>query len=82
MKIIMGEDGTNDGARRIRQLARNTQYFRKRLRQIGVITYGNENSPVVPLLVYMFSKIGYEYSAVRIFGLLIVSLKSLISRHF
>ncbi|KAK6640651.1 hypothetical protein RUM44_012348 [Polyplax serrata] len=58
MKIIMGEDGTNEGARRIRQLARNTKYFRQRLRQIGVIIYGNEDSPVVPMLVYMFSKIG------------------------
>jgi hypothetical protein len=29
------------------------------LKQIGVILYGNDDSPVVPLLVYMFSKIGY-----------------------
>lgn len=26
---------------------------------MGLIIYGNEDSPVVPLLVYMFSKIGY-----------------------
>lgn len=58
MKIIMGLDGTNEGRRRIDQLARNTRYFRKRLAQIGVITYGHEDSPVVPLLVYLFSKIG------------------------
>jgi serine palmitoyltransferase len=58
MKIIMGLDGTNEGKRRIDQLARNTIYFRKRLAQIGVITYGHENSPVVPMLVYLFSKIG------------------------
>lgn len=58
MKIISGEDGTNAGKNRIKQLARNTRYFRKRLNQIGVITYGNEDSPVVPMLVYLFSKIG------------------------
>lgn len=58
MQIIMGEDGTKEGERRIRQLARNTKYFRQRLKQIGVIIYGNDDSPVVPLLVYMFSKIG------------------------
>ncbi|XP_067009623.2 serine palmitoyltransferase 2 isoform X2 [Anabrus simplex] len=63
MKIIMGLDGTNEGQRRIMQLHRNTRYFRKRLRQMGVITYGNEDSPVVPLLVYMFSKIGWQISA-------------------
>jgi serine palmitoyltransferase len=58
MKIIMGLDGTNEGKKRIDQLARNTRYFRKRLAQIGVITYGHEDSPVVPMLVYLFSKIG------------------------
>ncbi|KAJ9589774.1 hypothetical protein L9F63_027965, partial [Diploptera punctata] len=32
MKIIMGEDGTLEGKRRILQLARNTRYFRQRLK--------------------------------------------------
>ena len=58
----MGLDGTNEGRKRIEQLARNTRYFRKRLAQIGVITYGHEDSPVVPMLVYLFSKIGYVSS--------------------
>ena len=58
MKIISGEDGTDEGKRRTEQLARNTRYFRRRLNQIGVIIHGNEDSPVVPMLVYLFSKIG------------------------
>ncbi|KAL5279621.1 SPTLC2 family protein [Megaselia abdita] len=58
MKIIMGLDGTDEGKNRIDALARNTRYFRRRLAQIGVIIYGHEDSPVVPLLVYLFSKIG------------------------
>lgn len=58
MKIMMGLDGTNEGQKRIDQLARNTRYFRKRLAQIGVIAYGHADSPVVPMLVYLFSKIG------------------------
>lgn len=57
MRIIMGKDGTTEGARRIQQLARNTRYFRRRLAQMGVITFGHEDSPVVPMLVYLFSKI-------------------------
>ncbi|XP_065217801.1 serine palmitoyltransferase 2-like isoform X2 [Planococcus citri] len=57
MKIIMGEDGTNDGQKRIKRLARNTQYFRRRLQQMGCIVYGNDDSPVVPMLVYMYSKV-------------------------
>ncbi|XP_012217853.1 serine palmitoyltransferase 2 isoform X2 [Linepithema humile] len=58
MRIIAGEDGTDAGDKRIKQLARNTKYFRRRLNQIGVIIYGNDDSPVVPMLVYLFSKIG------------------------
>uniref|UniRef100_A0A336LUV0 serine C-palmitoyltransferase n=1 Tax=Culicoides sonorensis TaxID=179676 RepID=A0A336LUV0_CULSO len=58
MKIIMGLDGTDEGKHRVNQLARNTNYFRRRLAQIGVITYGHQDSPVVPMLVYLFSKIG------------------------
>lgn len=58
MSVIMGEDGTDTGRNKIQQLARNTRYFRRRLAQIGVITYGHEDSPVVPMLVYLFSKIG------------------------
>ncbi|EDW51838.1 serine palmitoyltransferase 2 [Drosophila sechellia] len=58
MKTIMGEDGTDIGRKKIHQLARNTRYFRRRLAQLGVITYGHEDSPVVPMLVYLFSKIG------------------------
>lgn len=57
MQIMMGLDGTVDGKKRIDTLARNTRYFRRRLAQIGVITYGHEDSPVVPMLVYLFSKI-------------------------
>ncbi|XP_024881966.1 serine palmitoyltransferase 2 isoform X2 [Temnothorax curvispinosus] len=62
MRIIAGEDGTDAGEKRIKQLAKNTRYFRRRLNQIGVIIYGNEDSPVVPMLVYLFSKIGDPYS--------------------
>ncbi|KAF2894305.1 hypothetical protein ILUMI_11867 [Ignelater luminosus] len=57
LKILMGKDGTDTGRKRIETLARNTRYFRRRLAQIGVITYGNEDSPVVPILAYLYSKI-------------------------
>lgn len=48
--------GWGDGARRVDALLRNTHYFRRRLREMNVITYGHEDSPVVPMLVYSFSK--------------------------
>ncbi|BFZ11760.1 hypothetical protein BsWGS_14798 [Bradybaena similaris] len=57
MKVITGKDGTQEGLKRIRQLAWNTRYFRKRLHDRGYILYGNKDSPVVPLLLYMPSKV-------------------------
>ena len=47
------------GADRLRQLSENTTYFRRRLCEMGFIIYGNEDSPVVPLMLYMPAKIGY-----------------------
>ncbi|XP_054844177.1 serine palmitoyltransferase 3 [Eublepharis macularius] len=58
MKCVMGLDGTTQGLQRVQRLAENTKYFRRRLHELGFIIYGNEDSPVVPLLVYIPGKIG------------------------
>lgn len=58
MKCLMGQDGTTQGLQRVRQLGKNTRYFRRRLHEMGFIIYGNDDSPVVPLLLYMPGKIG------------------------
>lgn len=50
------------GRERVRQLAENTVYFRKRLREMGFIIYGNNDSPVVPMMLYMPAKIGWASS--------------------
>jgi 7-keto-8-aminopelargonate synthetase-like enzyme len=52
-----GDDGTNEGSRRIEQLAKNSAYFATRLRQMGFIVYGDLSSPVVLLLLYQPAKI-------------------------
>ncbi|KAM3930741.1 serine palmitoyltransferase 3-like [Leptodactylus fuscus] len=57
MKCIMGRDGTLKGQQRVNQLAENTRYFRQKLYDLNLITYGNEDSPVVPVLMYMPSKV-------------------------
>ncbi|CAB3250870.1 unnamed protein product [Arctia plantaginis] len=44
------------GRARIAALRDNTHYFRNRLREMGVVTFGHHDSPVVPMLVYTFSK--------------------------
>ncbi|CAF3459126.1 unnamed protein product [Rotaria socialis] len=57
LSIIMGRDGTNDGQKRIQQLACNVRYFRRQLVDMGFIVYGNDNSPVVPVMIFMPAKI-------------------------
>lgn len=57
MSVIMGADGTNEGRKRVQQLKWNTRYFRRRLHDMGFIIYGNKDSPVIPLLIFMPSKI-------------------------
>uniref|UniRef100_A0A914Y9B1 serine C-palmitoyltransferase n=1 Tax=Panagrolaimus superbus TaxID=310955 RepID=A0A914Y9B1_9BILA len=58
MSIIMGRDGTRDGEKRIEKLSRNSRYFRRRLKQMGFILYGSDDSPVVPILLYFPTQCG------------------------
>ncbi|VDM61416.1 unnamed protein product [Angiostrongylus costaricensis] len=56
-QIMHGEDGTDTGARKAFQLLRNSRYFRRRLKQMGFLIYGHEDSPVVPLMTFYISKV-------------------------
>ncbi|XP_059093561.1 serine palmitoyltransferase 2-like [Tigriopus californicus] len=56
MNDIMDKE-KGDGMRRINQLARNSRYFRQKLQQMGCIVYGHDDSPVVPVMLFMQAKI-------------------------
>ncbi len=49
------------GCSRIQRLAENTVYFRRRMREMGFIIYGSNDSPVVPMMLYMPAKIGLVF---------------------
>jgi len=57
MGIIMGRGGTGEGKRRIMQLKDNANYFRERLLEMGFVVFGDEDSPVIPLMLYHPCKI-------------------------
>lgn len=59
MSMIMGKKYSEEGRKRINQLANNVKYFRRKLKALGCIVYGNDDSPVIPMLVYMIAKVGY-----------------------
>ena len=56
LEVIMGLDGSQEGQRRIKQLAENSRYFRNKLKRMGFIVYGNPSSPVVPTLIFLPAK--------------------------
>lgn len=57
MKIIMGKDGTDEGAKRLQTIFDNSVYFMRELRKMGFIIYGDEGSPIIPLLLFQPGKI-------------------------
>mmetsp|Transcript_27178 Transcript_27178/g.46867 ORF Transcript_27178/g.46867 Transcript_27178/m.46867 type:complete len:514 (-) Transcript_27178:369-1910(-) len=56
LSIVLGEDGSDLGARKLRALRDNSNYFRRRLIEAGFDVYGDEDSPVVPVMLYMPGK--------------------------
>lgn len=52
LRVIMGEDGTNEGQKRIQRLHQNSNYFRTRLIEEGFHIFGDKDSPVVLMMLY------------------------------
>jgi serine palmitoyltransferase len=57
MKIMMGVDGTDLGACKLRSLREDSNYFRRRLKDMGCHVLGDEDSPIVPVMLYNSAKI-------------------------
>lgn len=57
LKIISGEDGTDLGRRKVKQLKENSNFFRRALIDKGLRVFGDEDSPVVPIMLYFPAKI-------------------------
>ena len=51
--IIHSKEGLNC----VKTLARNSKYFRRRLQQMGFIVYGHDDSPVIPIILFMPAKV-------------------------
>lgn len=56
-RVIMGEDGTDIGLRKIAALRENSNYFRHELEKMGLHVYGDYDSPIIPVLLYQPAKI-------------------------
>jgi len=56
LKIIMGEDKSEDGRARLAKLKENSNYFRRKLLENGFIILGDSDSPVIPIMIYSPTK--------------------------
>ena len=66
LQVINGEDGTTIGRQKIQALRDNSNYFRLRLRQLGLHVLGQYDSPVVPVMLFEPGKIaGFSREAFR-----------------
>jgi serine palmitoyltransferase len=52
IRVIEGRDGSDLGKRRIDQLAENSRFFRQGLIKLGLMVYGADTSPVIPVMLY------------------------------
>jgi serine palmitoyltransferase len=55
----MGEDGTDIGRNKLHALRDNSNYFRMRLQDMGLLVLGHYDSPVMPIMVYQGSKLAF-----------------------
>lgn len=57
LNCISGKDGTGIGPRKLQALKDNSNYFRKRLVDMGTQVYGHYDSPIIPMVLYNPTKI-------------------------
>ncbi|KAH0462681.1 hypothetical protein IEQ34_010256 [Dendrobium chrysotoxum] len=57
IKVVLGEDGSNRGAQKLAQIRDNSNFFRSELHKMGFEVLGDNDSPVMPIMLYNPAKI-------------------------
>ncbi|KAL2515155.1 Long chain base biosynthesis protein 2a [Forsythia ovata] len=57
IKVILGEDGSSRGAQKLAGIRENSNFFRSELQKMGFEVLGDNDSPVMPIMLYNPSKI-------------------------
>ncbi|CAL3966526.1 hypothetical protein PZA11_003152 [Diplocarpon coronariae] len=52
LRIIAGESCPGQGEERLQRIAFNSRYLRLGLKRLGYITYGHDDSPIIPVMLY------------------------------
>lgn len=57
LQIINGNLSPGEGEERLKRIAFNSRYLRLGLKKLGFIVYGADDSPVIPVMLYLPAKI-------------------------
>ncbi|XP_071701879.1 long chain base biosynthesis protein 2a-like [Rutidosis leptorrhynchoides] len=57
INVILGKDGSSRGAQKLAQIRENSNYFRSELQKLGFEVLGDNDSPVMPIMLYNPAKI-------------------------
>ncbi|XP_049409951.1 long chain base biosynthesis protein 2a-like isoform X1 [Solanum stenotomum] len=57
IKVILGVDGSSRGAQKLAQIRENSNFFRSELQKMGFEVLGDNDSPVMPIMLYNPAKI-------------------------
>ncbi|KAI3831190.1 hypothetical protein MKW92_044953 [Papaver armeniacum] len=57
IKVILGNDGSRRGAQKLARIRENSNFFRSELQKMGFQVIGDNDSPVMPIMVYNPAKI-------------------------
>ncbi|GFP92046.1 long chain base biosynthesis protein 2a [Phtheirospermum japonicum] len=57
MKVIRGKDGSSRGPQKLAKLRENGNFFRSELRKMGFEVLGDNDSPIIPIMLYNPAKI-------------------------
>ncbi|XP_071693222.1 long chain base biosynthesis protein 2a-like [Rutidosis leptorrhynchoides] len=57
INVILGKDGSSRGAWKLAQIRENSNYFRSELKKSGFEVLGDNDSPVMPIMLYNPAKI-------------------------
>ncbi|XP_066341577.1 long chain base biosynthesis protein 2a-like [Miscanthus floridulus] len=57
IKVILGEDGSNRGVQKLACIRESNNFFRSELKKMGFEVLGDNDSPVMPIMLYNPAKI-------------------------
>ncbi|CAL5327479.1 unnamed protein product [Camellia sinensis] len=57
IKVLLGEDGSSRGAQKLARIRENSNFFRSELQKMGFEVLGDNDSPVMPIMLYNPAKI-------------------------